>query len=321
MKVISLKFNELIEQISSKIGLNEIPSEIHTICRVNFKEPEELAKDIFKYSDYSIEEESKKQLNFRSYFNQNSHLFQSSELDELIDILISNQNYYEKIKEYENSEEKLIEIIKNFIIKLYQEEQKIIFNDNELENYVNELEAYFRGDEVIIISGHPLDGFYSNVEKIELEKDLFIQQIPLNEREELFSGYLLYSNFNRNNLLVNEYWLINEYSYKGGGINDRAIFIEKEFLKFLRIFKSGAIGLHHYKLKSKYWDPESHLIGGLVSRSDTFVLGRGNYIIQKEETQKFADLWRMYREIDLLRDRALNTAINRYNDSLLLEKK
>ena len=116
--MISLKFNELIEQISSKIRKDEIPIEIHTICRVNFEEPEELAKDIFKYSGYSAEKESKERLNFRSYFKQNSHLFQSSELDDLIDFLISNQNYYEKIKEYENTEEKLIEQIKSFIIRL-----------------------------------------------------------------------------------------------------------------------------------------------------------------------------------------------------------
>ncbi len=313
--MISLKFNELIKQISSKIEINEIPREIHNIYRVNFKDPEELAKDIFKYSNYSIEEESKEQLNYRLYFNQNSHLFQSIELDELIDILISNQNYYEIIKEYENIEEKLMESIKKFIISLYQEEQKIIFYENELKNYVNELEAYFRGDEVIIISRHPLDEFYSNVEKIELENGLFIQQIPLNEREELFSGYLFYSNFNRINLLVNEYWLINEYPYKGGGINDYANFIEKEFLKFLRIFKNGRIGIHHSQLKSKYWNPNLLFSGGLSSRSDTYVVDHGNYIIQKEETQKFADLWRKYREIDLLQDRALNTAINRFNDS------
>ncbi|CAD6493100.1 MAG: hypothetical protein FFODKBPE_00423 [Candidatus Argoarchaeum ethanivorans] len=311
--MISLKFNELIEQISSKIRINEIPREIRTIYRVNFKEPEELAKDIFKYLGYFTENEKKEQLNFRSYFDQNSHLFQSIELDELIDILLSDQNYYEKIKEYENIEEKIIEIIKNFIIELYQKEQKITFNENELKNYVNELETYFRGNEVIIISRHPLDGFYSNVEKIELEKGLSIQQIPLNEREELFSGHFLYS-FNRNNILVNEYWLINEYLYKDRYINDYAIFIEKEFLKFLRIFKSGTIGMHQYQLKSKYWDPEYISIGGFISSSDTFVLDHGNYIIQEEEAQKFADLWRKYREIDLLRDRALNTAINRYND-------
>lgn len=300
--MISLKFNELIEQISSKIRINEIPREIRTIYRVNFEEPKELAKDIFKYSIYSTEKEDKEQLNFKSYFDQNSHLFQSIELDELIDILLSNQNYYEKIKEYENIEEKLIEIIKDFIIKLYQEEQKIIFNENELKNYVNELETYFRGNEVIIISQHPLDGFYSNVEKIELEKGLSIQQIPLNKREEFFSGHFSYSfNRNRTNILVNEYWLINEYLYKDDNINDYAESIEKEFLKFLRIFKSGTIGMHQYRLKSKYWWNPEHIFRGPISSSDTFVLDYGNYIIQEEEAQKFADLWRKYREIDLLR--------------------
>jgi len=275
-----------------------------------------LAKDIFKYSDYSTKQEHKKQLNFKSYFDQKPQLLQSNEFKEMIEILISNQNNYKKIDEYENKIENLSEIVKKFIIYLYQTEQKIFFKENELEKYISELEAFFREDEVIITSIHPLDGFYSNVERIELEKGLFVQRMTLNEREELFSGYLHYSTFNRTDLLVNEYWLINEYLLKSGVPTDHAIFIEKEFLKFLRIFKSGKVKMRHYKFKAKYWTPDPDFIfSGLISQSDTFVVDNGNYIIQKEETERFTDLWRKYREIDFSQDRALNTAINRYNDS------
>ena len=196
MKMINQKFNKLIEHTSLKIRINEIPREIHPIFRANFGEPEELAKDIFKYSGYSTKQEHKEQLNFKSYFDQNPHLLQSNEFKEMIEILIYNKNNYKKIDGYENKIENLSKIVKKFIIYLYQTEQKIIFNENELEKYISELEAFFRDDEVIITSIHPLDGFYSNVERIELEKGLFIQRMSLNEREELISGYFLHSGLN-----------------------------------------------------------------------------------------------------------------------------
>ena len=309
--MIKQKFNKLIEYISLKIGFNEIPRELHPICRADFGEPEELAKDIFKYSGYSAKQEHKEQLNFKSYFDQNPQLLQSNEFNDLIEILISNQNDYKKISEYENKIENISDVVKKFIVYLYQTEQKIVFNGNELEKYVRELEAFFRDDEIIITSIHPLDGFYSNVERIELEKGLFMQRMSLNEREELISGYFLHSGLNITNILTNEYWLFNEYLLKSGGTNDYAIFIEKEFLKFLRLFKSGKVKVLHYKFKAKYWT-DDFIFSGLISRSDTFVVENGNYIIQKEEIEQFTDLWRKYREIDFSQDKVLNIAIKRH---------
>ena len=314
--MINQKFNKLIEHISLKIRINEIPRELHPSCRANFGEPEELAKDILKYSDYSAKQEHEEQLNFHSYFDQNPQLLQLNEFEDVIEILILNQNNYKKINKYENKTENLSKIVKKFIMYLYQTEQKIIFNENELEKYVSELEAFFRDDEVIITSIHPLDGFYSNVERIELEKGLFIQRMSLNEREELISGYFLHSGLNITNILTNEYWLFNEYLLKSGGPNDYALFIEKKFLPFLRIFKSGKVRMRHYKLETNYWTSD-FVFGGLVYHSDTFVVDNGNYIIQKEETEQFTDLWRKYREIDFSQDRALNIAIKRYNDSFV----
>ena len=92
--------------------------------------------------------------------------------------------------------------------------------------------------------------------------------------------------------------------------------IEKEFLKFLRIFKSGKVKIHHHKFKAKYWTSD-FIFSGLIGNSDTFVVDNGNYIIQKKETEQFTDLWRKYREIDFSQDRALNIAIKRYNDSFV----
>ena len=314
--MINQKFNKLIEHISLKIRINEIPRELHPSCRANFGEPEELAKDILKYSDYSAKQEHEEQLNFHSYFDQNPQLLQLNEFEDVIEILILNQNNYKKINKYENKTENLSKIVKKFIMYLYQTEQKIIFNENELEKYVSELEAFFRDDEVIITSIHPLDGFYSNVERIELEKGLFIQRMSLNEREELISGYFLHSGLNITNILTNEYWLFNEYLLKSGGPNDYALFIEKKFLPFLRIFKSGKVRMRHYKLETNYWTSD-FVFGGLIYHSDTFVVDNGNYIIQKGETEQFTDLWRKYREIDFSQDRALNIAIKRYNDSFV----
>ena len=314
--MINQKFNKLIEHISLKIRINEIPRELHPSCRANFGEPEELAKDILKYSDYSAKQEHEEQLNFHSYFDQNPQLLQLNEFEDVIEILILNQNNYKKINKYENKTENLSKIVKKFIMYLYQTEQKIIFNENELEKYVSELEAFFRDDEIIITSIHPLDGFYSNVERIELEKGLFIQRMSLNEREKLISGYFLNSGLNITNILTNEYWLFNEYLLKSGGPNDYALFIEKKFLPFLRIFKSGKVRMRHYKLETNYWTSD-FVFGGLVYHSDTFVVDNGNYIIQKEETEQFTDLWRKYREIDFSQDRALNIAIKRYNDSFV----
>ena len=314
--MINQKFNKLIEHISLKIRINEIPRELHPTYRANFGEPEELAKDIFKYSDYSAKQEHEEQLNFHSYFDQNPQLLQLNEFEDLIEILILNQNNYKKINEYENKTEKLSKIIKKFIVYLYQTEQKIIFNENELEKYASELEAFFRDDEIIITSIHPLDGFYSNVERIELEKGLFIQRMSLNEREKLISGYFLHSRLNIIDILTNEYWLFNEYLLKSRGINDSAIFTEKKFLTFLRIFKSGKVRMRHYKLETNYWTSD-FVFGGLISHSDSFVVDNGNYIIQKEETEQFTDLWRKYQEIDFSQDGALNIAIKRYNDSFV----
>jgi len=48
-----------------------------------------------------------------------------------------------------------------------------------------------------------------------------------------------------------------------------------------------------------------------------FLVENGNYTIQKEEIEKFTDLWRKYREIDFSQDKALNIAIKRYNDSFV----
>jgi len=316
MKLINQKFNKLIEYISLKIEFNEIPRELHPICRADLGEPEELAKDIFKYSDYSVKQEHKEQLNFKSYFDQNPQLLQSNEFNDLIEILISNQNDYKKISEYETKIENISDVVKKFIVYLYQTEQKIVFNGNKLEKYASELEAFFRDDEKIITSMHPLDGFYSNVERIELEEGLFIQRMSLNEREELISGYSLNSRLNITNMLTNEYWLCNEYLLKSGGTNDYAILIEKEFLKFLRIFKSGKVKIRHYKFKAKYWTND-FIFSGLIGHSDTFLVENGNYTIQKEEIEKFTDLWRKYREIDFSQDKALNIAIKRYNDSFV----
>ena len=286
MKMINQKFNKLIEDISLKIGFNEIPRENHPIYRADLGEPEELAKDILKYSEYSAKQEHKEQLNFKSYFDQNPQLLQSNEFNDLIEILIYNQNYYKKIREYGDEIEQIRDVVKNFIIYLYQTEQKISFNETELEKYVCELESFFRDDEIIITSIHPLDGFYSNVEKIEFEKGLFIQRMSLNEREKLISSYALHSRLNLTNILTNEYWLFNEYLLKSGVTNDYAIFIEKEFLKFLRIFKSGEVKILHCKFKAKYWIPD-FMFFGLISHSDTFLVKNGNYIIQKEKIEQF----------------------------------
>lgn len=314
--MIQLQFNRLIKKISRDFKINEIPRNTQTTYRANFNEPEELVKDIFRFSGYSIEQEYNEQLNFHSYFDKNPRFFEIIELNDLVELLTSNQNHFENIDI--NDKEKIIKTIKNYIIFLYQKEQKIVFDKDELEKYANGLEAYFRGDEMIFISKSPLDGFYSNVERIELEKDLSIQRISLNEREELFSRYSHLSNFTRSNLLLNEYWLINEYIPKEKammGINAYAQFIDEEFLKFLRLFKNGTIGIHHSKSESKYWNPEFSWYDGLSSQSFTHVVGNGNYIIEKDEINQFIDLWTKYRKIDFSRDGALNIAIKRFNDS------
>ena len=312
--MIKQQFNEVIKRISRKIEINEIPREIRIIYRAHFNEPKEIAKGIFRYTGFSTEGERNSYLYFNRYFDKNPNLFELGELEGLIDILLSNQNYYQKIRDYEKVEDKIGEKIKRFIIYVFQKEQRIVFEEDELQKYVNELEAYFRGDEVIITSKHPLDGFYSNVERIELEKGLFIQRTPLNEREEFFSHIHYDSYFNKNHILENEYWLINEYTLKGGLINEYANAIEKEFLKFLRIFKSGRVGMHYYQLKSDYWNPDL-LVGGVCGHADTFVVGHGDYIIPRDEIEQFTDLWRKYREINFLKDKALNIAIKRFNDS------
>lgn len=314
--MIHLQFDRLIKKISCDIKINEIPQEMQKTYRANFNEPEELVKDIFRYSGYSIKEEYNEQLNFHSYFDKNPLFFEIIELNDLVELLISNQKHFENIDIYDK--EKIIKTIKNYIIFLYQKEQKIIFDKEELEKYANGLEAHFRGDEMIFISKSPLDGFYSNVKRIELEKGLSIQRISLNEREELFSRYSNLWSDVKNKLLENEYWLINEYVPKEKamrGINGYAQFIEDEFLKFLRIFKNGTIGIHHNRSESKYWNPEFSWYNGLSSKSFTHIVGNGNYIIEKDEIRQFIDLWTKYREIDFSRDGALNIAIKRFNDS------
>ncbi len=312
--MIKQQFNEVIKRISRKIEINEIPREIRIIYRTHFNEPKELAKGIFRYTSFSLKEERNTYLAFGRYFDQNPNLFELGELEDVIEILTSNQNYYRKIREYETVEEKIGEKIKRFIIHVFQKEQRIVFEEDELQKYVNELEAYFRGDEVIITSKHPLDGFYSNAERIELEKGLFIQRVPLNEREEFYSRISFDLGFNKSHILGNEDWLINEYVLKEGAINEYAYFIEKEFLKFLRIFKSGRVGMHYYQLESNYWNPDL-LVGGVSGHADTFVVGHGDYIMQGDEIEQFTDLWRKYREIDFSKDKALNIAIKRFNDS------
>ena len=313
--MIKQQFNEVIKRISRKIKINEIPREIRIIHRVHFDKPKELAKGIFRYTGFSLKEERNAYLAFGRYFDQNPNLFELGELEDLIEILTSNQKYYRKIREYETVEEKIGEKIKRFVIYVFQKEQRIVFEEDELQKYVNELEAYFRGDEVIITSKHPLDGFYSNVERIELEKGLFIQRTPLNEREEFFSHIHYDSYFNKSHILKNEYWLINEYALKGGSINEYANATEKEFLKFLRIFESGSVEIHYYQLESNYWNPDLFGIGGIGGRADTFVVGHGDYIVQEDEIEQFTGLWRKYREIDFSQDKALNIAIKRFNDS------
>ncbi|MCK4735771.1 MAG: hypothetical protein KAT65_25175 [Methanophagales archaeon] len=312
--MIKQQFNEVIKRISRKIEINEIPREIRIIYRAHFNEPKEIAKGIFRYTSFSTEGERNSYLYFNRYFDKNPNLFELGELEGLIDILLSNQNYYQKIRDYEKVEEKIGEKIKRFIIYVFQKEQRIDFEEDVLQKYVNELEAYFRGDEVIITSKHPLDGFYSNVEQIDLETGLFIERIPLDKREELYTGISFDPGFNKSHILENEYWLINEYSFKKGVVNEYAYFIEKEFLKFLRIFKSGRVGMYYYQLKSNYWNPDL-LVGGVFGHADTFVVGHGDYIIQGDEIVQFTDLWRKYREIDFSHDRALNIAIKRFNDS------
>jgi hypothetical protein len=313
--MIKQQFNEVVKRISHKIRINEILRKSKIIYRTHFKEPKELAKDIFSYTGFSAEEERNSYLDFDSYLDQNQHLFELGELEVLRDILISNQNYYRKIRDYEKVEEKIGEKIKEFISYMFQKEQRIVFEEDELQKYVNELEAYFRGDEVIITSKHPMDGFYSNVERIDLENGLFIQRIPLNEREEFFSHIHYDSYFNKSHILENEYWLINECALKGGSINEYANAIEKEFLKFLRIFEGGGVENHYYQLESNYWNPDLFGVGGICGRADTFVVGHGDYIVQEDEIEQFTGLWRKYREIDFSQNRALNIAIKRFNDS------
>lgn len=314
--MIKQQFNEVIKRISRKIRINEIPREIRVIYRAHFNEPNEIAKGIFRYTGSSLKEERNTYLAFGRYFDQNPNLFELGELDGLIDILLSNQNYYRKIREYETVEEKIGEKIKSFIIYAFQKEQRIDFEEEVLQKYVNELEAYFRGDEVVITSKHPLDGFYSNVERIDLEKGLFIERTPLNEREEFFSHIHYDSYFNKSHILKNEYWLINEYTLKGGLINEYANAIEKEFLKFLRIFEGGRVEMHYYQLESNYWNPDLPVVG-VCGHADTFVVGHGDYIIPRDEIEQFTDLWRKYREINFLKDKALNIAIKRFNDSFI----
>jgi len=72
--------------------------------------------------------------------------------------------------------------------------------------------------------------------------------------------------------------------------------------------------MHHYQLESTYWNPDL-FVGGVFSHADTFVVGHGDYIIQGDEIEQFTDLWKFYREIDFSKDKALNIAIKRFNDS------
>ena len=311
--MIHLQFDRLIKKISCDTKINEIPRDIQTTYKANFDDPKELVKDIFKCSGYSIEQEYNEQLNFHSYFDKNPRFFEIIESSDLVELLISNQNHFKNVDIY--NKEKIVDTIKNYIVFLYQKEQKIVFDKEELEKYANELESYFIGHEMIFISKSPLDGFYSNVERIELEKGLFIQRISLNEREELFSSASFLSRFTRRKLLINEYWLINEYVPNEETINEYAQFIEEEFLKFLRIFKNGTIGIHHNKSELKYWNPDYLFYSGLSSQLFTHVVGNGNYIIKKDEKNQFIDLWTKYRKIDFSRDGALNIAIKRFNDS------
>lgn len=309
--MIHLQFARLIKKISCDIKINEIPRNTQTTYRVEFNKPMELVKDIFKYSGYSTTQEYGEHLNFHSYFHEKPMSSESTELNHLVELLILNQNRFENIDIHDK--EKIIETIKKYIIFLYQKEQKTVFDIEELKRYANELEAYFEGNERIIISKSPLDGFYSNVERIELEKGLSLQRIPLNERSEMFSRYSQPMTSSKRQLLEDEYWLINEYVPKEG-INDYAISTQEEFLKFLRIFKNGSIGIHHNKLDSKYWDPDLYH-SSLYSTPFTHVINNGNYIIEKDEIKQFIDLWTKYREIDFSGNGALNIAIKRFNDS------
>ena len=101
--MIKQQFNEVIKRISRKIRINEIPREILIIYRAHFNEPKEIAKGIFRYSSFSTEGERNSYLYFNRYFDKNPNLFELGELEGLIDILLSNQNYYQKIRDYENT--------------------------------------------------------------------------------------------------------------------------------------------------------------------------------------------------------------------------
>ncbi len=206
------------------------------------------------------------------------------------------------------------------LMKPYYESK--LFDEKLFLELYRDLESLFYRDTIPVIDIIALLNFKAEIDDIDLGEGISIRKFTSSEKEQIINDIKWLGDVRHTDILACKY--VAEFRYESKKIidgeqqnTDSGNNIDKLISAF-RLFKEGIVG---YNMIFAKWDlciplrPEN-----TISQLSFHDFAGKRYDLSSDEVQKFLDLWKLIKDLDISTDTPINIAIRRFNYAYEREK-
>lgn len=212
-------------------------------------------------------------------------------------------------------------ILLALLTQLVNKQDGTQFDDERFGEIYNSLEDFFYEDRLEYRCFAAMERFSMDTDRIELEPNLFIGQIPQEDKERILSEAKEFGSFVPFPLLLGLECALELRTSVRKIIGDAGSEAVEDFpsrsaqAKFddvcsaLRLFKGGAVGYNRIRVESLSWGPH----GGAFSLGPNApkIFSGSPYKLIKDEAESFADFWTFFQGIRKSHPRRVEVALRR----------